>query len=281
MAKDCYYFPHDHHSRNDDRIQVLLIDGGAAAYGIFWAIIEILHEEESHEIEITEIFYKSFAKQMSTPVEQVLEILRLCLKYGLLTERVDGESVFIQSDRVNRNIKHITELQTKKSKAGKASAQKRAENKHFSTPVEHVLTGVEHIPTNKIKEKEIKEKKIKENTFELLFDKFRTLYPGTKRGNSTEFTNFTKKHSDWKETINFLMPALQKQIAHRAKLQENKQFVPQWKNLQTWINQRCWEIEIDDIGKKKVAEIKRPEDFDPFQWEQLSYDQKIEITKTH
>jgi hypothetical protein len=113
------------------------------------------------------------------------------------------------------------------------------------------------------------------------FDEFRKLYPGTKRGNATEFENFKKKHKDWQEVIDLLMPSLQSQIEHRAKLQENNQFVPQWKNLQTWINQRCWEIEIGGGGPKKVAEIKRPEGFDPFEWEQLSYDQKNEIVKTH
>ena len=81
------------------------------------------------------------------------------------------------------------------------------------------------------------------------FDNFRKLYPGTKRGNETEFTNFTKKHEDWKAVLNDLLPALNKQIAWRKEAGLTQQFVPQWANLQTWINQRKWE---EEMGKKAI-----------------------------
>ena len=80
------------------------------------------------------------------------------------------------------------------------------------------------------------------------FDNFRKLYPGTKRGNETEFTNFIKKHEDWKVVLNYLLPALNKQIAWRKEAGLTQQFVPQWANLQTWINQRRWEEEMGKIA---------------------------------
>ena len=83
---------------------------------------------------------------------------------------------------------------------------------------------------------------------EVEFDNFRKLYPGTKRGNETEFTNFTKKHEDWKAVLNDLSPALNKQIAWRKEAGLTQQFVPQWANLQTWINQRRWEEEMGKIA---------------------------------
>jgi len=74
-----------------------------------------------------------------------------------------------------------------------------------------------------------------------IFDVFRKDYPGTKRGLDIEFTNFIKKHGDWKEVLQILSQRLQYQKEARQLRKENKLFVPEWKHLQTWINQRCWE----------------------------------------
>lgn len=84
--------------------------------------------------------------------------------------------------------------------------------------------------TNK---KEYKEKEI--------FNVFRTEYPGQKRGLPTEFDNLTKKHSDWREVVGILSASLVKIITARSEKTKMGQFVPEWKHLQTWINQRCWE----------------------------------------
>lgn len=70
-----------------------------------------------------------------------------------------------------------------------------------------------------------------------IFDQARKLFRGTKRGNQTEFNNFTKKHKDWEEKLPLLKPAIENQILWRE--QDNRY----WKNFQTWINQSCWEEE--------------------------------------
>lgn len=78
---------------------------------------------------------------------------------------------------------------------------------------------------------------------EQMFDKFRRTYRGTKRGLQTEFTNFKKKHKDWREVLVILLPAYQAQQTKREQALRQGCFVPQEKNLQTYINQRCWEAE--------------------------------------
>ena len=80
---------------------------------------------------------------------------------------------------------------------------------------------------------------------EKVFETARKEYPGTKRGLETEFTNFRKKHKDWKQVITLLSPAIRKQIDLRTRLKEQNKFVPEWKHFQTWINQRCWEEETE------------------------------------
>ena len=83
------------------------------------------------------------------------------------------------------------------------------------------------------------------------FEDFRKLYPGTKRGYQTEFDNFKKKHKDWKEVIPLLLPAVSLQKIHKEELRVVGAFVPSWKHMQTWINQRCWEEEPGEIVKSK------------------------------
>lgn len=82
------------------------------------------------------------------------------------------------------------------------------------------------------------------NDMDLLFETFRQMYPGTKRGHDTELETL-QKHPDWKTVIYTLPEILEKQIAVRAEKKAKGQFVPEWKNLKTWINQRCWEEEIE------------------------------------
>ena len=78
-----------------------------------------------------------------------------------------------------------------------------------------------------------------------VFDIFRKQYPGTKRGNEIEFANFIKKHTDWKEVLPLLSERLNYQIEARQVRKDYKRFIPPWKNMQTWINNRCWEEYIN------------------------------------
>ena len=90
---------------------------------------------------------------------------------------------------------------------------------------------------------------------ELVFDTFRKAYKGTKRGLNTEFTNFKKKHKDWREVLPLLLPAYKHQQELREQGKATGCFVPQEKNLQTYINQRCWEEEPhfeQDTSKRNV-----------------------------
>ena len=79
---------------------------------------------------------------------------------------------------------------------------------------------------------------------EELFEKFRLAYQGSKNGHDTEFKNF-KKHKDWKEVVRFLLPAYERQESIREQQKRETGWRPQPKNLKTWINNRCWEEEIN------------------------------------
>ncbi len=142
--KDTFYFSHDYNARNDLRMQALIDECGPAGYGLFWAITEIMHEEESHDLQMNPTICKAIAKQMSTSVEQVQTVVQSCLTIGLFIENGGGT---IYSERVHKNIGKRIELSEKRSKAGKISAEKRLN----STSVEQVLTSVQQSSTKERK----------------------------------------------------------------------------------------------------------------------------------
>jgi hypothetical protein len=77
----------------------------------------------------------------------------------------------------------------------------------------------------------------------ILFEEFRKAYLGTKRGLDIEFTNFCKKHKDWRDVLPYLKVNYERQI--EAKKSQRGSIDPRYeKHLQTYINQRCWEEEI-------------------------------------
>jgi hypothetical protein len=155
------------------------------------------------------------------------DILNICQSYDK-----DIFDKFIKSDEgyYNKRMRNEHEKRSNFSKS-------RSENR---------LKGIENSKTKKKKKKNSSYDNHMENENEnilLLFNKFRVAYPGTKNGNETEFKNFSKKHSDWSEVLKLLLPSLENQIKVRATKKINNEFTPEWKNLQTWINKRCWEQE--------------------------------------
>jgi len=111
----------------------------------------------------------------------------------------------------------------------------------------------EHMPIHMENENEnenkdiievMEDKSVRKETIEIIhssFEEFRSKYPGTKRGYKTEFENFQKKHKDWREIMPTLTDLLQDQIHSKEIIFKAGGFVPEWKNMQTYINQRAWE----------------------------------------
>ena len=175
-------------------------------------------------------------------------ILLLCLQHqnGKLSERemlkICGEKdediwcKFYQEDGYfyNKRMLLETEKRTKYSESRRNNRAKKEDNicKTYDTHMEN-----ENENENK---DDIDNKKMVS-----IFEIFRQNYPGTRRGMLVELENLKKKHKDWKEIIPILSDALTYQNSCREIKRKAGGFVPEWKNLQTWINQRCWEEEIE------------------------------------
>lgn len=79
-------------------------------------------------------------------------------------------------------------------------------------------------------------------------------YPGKKDSVTFVWGRF-KKHKDWKACLLQLEQAIDAQIASREiAMRRPGVFVAPWKNLSTWINQRCWE-EVPEFTPAANVEI--------------------------
>ena len=135
-----------------------------------------------------------------------------------LEQEIEKRDNFIQSRRNN----------------GVMGGRPKKENKPNGYPTDNLIEN-ENVIVNI---KEIKEK----------FEIFRKQYTGTKGGFDPEFKNFQKKCKN--EDVELLLPALIKEKQHKQKSIELGVFCPEWKNLSTWINQKCWLQELPELKPK-------------------------------
>lgn len=159
MKKDTFYFPHDFNARNDLKIQALLHDYKARGYGIYWVIVEMLHEASEHKMPLKPYTFIAIAQQLNDNAELIEKVVSACIsKYDLFYE-LEG---FLFSKRVNDNILRREEISIKRSKAGKDGANAK-----------QMLANAKQNQAKEIKGKENKEKEINIpfETFWDLYDK--------------------------------------------------------------------------------------------------------------
>jgi hypothetical protein len=157
MSKE--YFSHDYGTRNKKRMAALLEEEKSRGYGLFWIIVEMLHEDSTKWMELEDLTYIAIKKESGEDLVYIRGFIEKCI--SLYKVFIKQENRFT-TERVLRNIDKREEIKEKRSRAGKISAEKRVSHsinyEQIPTHVEHVLNGVEHNSTKERKEKEIKGK---------------------------------------------------------------------------------------------------------------------------
>ncbi|MBR4506165.1 MAG: DUF4373 domain-containing protein [Bacteroidales bacterium] len=113
-----YWFKHDVEARNDDKIINLRIDLGAAGYGIYFMILELLATSENFKLSDN---YKAIAYKIGSNEELVEKVV---LNYGLF--EFDNDFKFFYSPRLKKHMDDVVATSEKRAVAGRVSAAKRA-----------------------------------------------------------------------------------------------------------------------------------------------------------
>jgi len=166
MKKDTFYFSHDYSTTSDPKIQAFLSMFGASGYGVFWRIIEMLHEDQQKKLPLKKYIFTAIGFQLKVDPTEVEKMIHSLIDD---CEILKSDNDCFYSERVLHNMEKRASVIEKRSLAGKKSAEKRA---LLSTRVEQNTNGVEQKPT-----KEIKENKSKSNKIE--FDKLLVFFNDT------------------------------------------------------------------------------------------------------
>ena len=154
MKKDTFYFPHDYSCTNDPKIQAFIGKYGASGYGIFWRLVEMLHEDPKHRLPLKKYIFDAVGSQLQVDPDLVLQMVEYLTDTCEIFKTHDD---YFYSDRVLDNMEKRDAIKEKRSFAGKRSAEVRSQ---IATHVEHDNASVEQNTTNETKENEIE---IKEN----------------------------------------------------------------------------------------------------------------------
>ena len=147
--KETFYFSHDYTSRADEKIKQLLYETGMEGYGIYWAIIEDLYQNDN-------LLKCDFA--------------RLSYDYHCSSELVEKVILNFNLFKVDNNtfssisIQKRLELRESKSLKAKQSAQKR----WGSNANSNANASKSHNGRNAIKESKVKEIKLNIDSSKLL-----------------------------------------------------------------------------------------------------------------
>lgn len=152
MGKETYYFSHDSNAITDTKILNMRADYGLEGYGLYWAVIEMMRNEEDYKLEISKNTYRAIKSLTNTTID-VQQYIDDCINdYKLFKE--DNDKFY--SDSLLRRMLE----KDKKTELARERANKRWNN-NANSMQKQCTSNANKVKENK--EKEIKENKSKVN----------------------------------------------------------------------------------------------------------------------
>lgn len=152
--KKTYYFQHDFEAISDPKIQYILAKFGAEGYGLWWRIVEMLHQDEHNRLPLKPYVLFALDGQLSLDSGVSKSFIDTCIDDVELLQ-TDGE--YFWSERVLKNVGKMQDIKEKRSNAGKESAKKRSENQAVATSAQQNSTSAQQNSTKEIKRNKIKQ----------------------------------------------------------------------------------------------------------------------------
>lgn len=109
-----YYFPHDYQARHDQRLILLRKKGGAAAFGVYWMLIELLHENNNSYQFLTNVNKELVASDFEIEVTELDRLMLMMVEIGLLDL---DENKILSNKRVADNLSKRKDISEKRRQA--------------------------------------------------------------------------------------------------------------------------------------------------------------------
>lgn len=203
--------------------------------------------DEDTQFDFADFIYFDFAV--------VNEIMQECLNVGLFNADLFAKYNILTSEKIQKRFFNATK---RRDKVYVNTDYLLCEHDAYKNFIYVDNKGM-NVNNERQSREEVKREENNKNDFFDSFKDFQNIYPGKKRSTETEFENFKNNIDNWKEIIRLLIPAIQKEETFRKKAKEEHRFFPDPKDLQTWINKRCWEQEFPKHENSKNNElVKKP-----------------------
>jgi uncharacterized phage protein (TIGR02220 family) len=127
-GKGTYYFSHDYHARNDEKVEVLRLEHGWEGYGVYWMLVERMYEAPTCTIQHDRI--EQIALASSIHPEKLTSIIQTCIVAGLFQS--DGDTFWSESARSRKSL--FETLREQYSRGGKKGMAVRWQEKRETPP---------------------------------------------------------------------------------------------------------------------------------------------------
>ena len=118
MSKDAFYFPHDSNARHDPKILKMRTPYKMEGFGVYWATIEMMREQEGYLLPIDQESIDAYAQDFNIDSKLLKQFYDDCTKkYNLF----QSDGIFLWSESLIRRMAKFDE----KSFQAKEAANKR------------------------------------------------------------------------------------------------------------------------------------------------------------
>jgi hypothetical protein len=147
MVNPKYYFQHDNHSREDEKLIEVRMKHQMAGIGVYWCLVEMLHEGNGY----IETKPKLLAFQLQVDEQVINDVVEICFTIE------DGK---ITSSRVKQNLKDREDKFKKKQEIGRQNVSKRwnKDTNTIPTDTTTIPNDSKVIPNHTIEKEKEKEK---------------------------------------------------------------------------------------------------------------------------
>lgn len=122
------YFSHDSNALADIKISAMRCDYGLEGYGLFWAIIEMLRNEESYKLPLSKNTYRKIKIATGATID-IEKYLNDCINEYKEVEDGNGlfntDGKYFWSESLLKRMIKMEEVSAKRKKAGQRGAQGR------------------------------------------------------------------------------------------------------------------------------------------------------------
>lgn len=121
------WFPHDYHATRDVKIMRLIREGGAAYYGMYWHVVEMLHYTQNAQYDDVIDALQMVLRVASNDVQDAVDLM---LQLGLFST---DETGVVTCERITRNMQARQDISTRAKEAAKKRWDANAMHPHSAS----------------------------------------------------------------------------------------------------------------------------------------------------